>query len=50
MATFSKVEVVQRVNHYLESHQSTEMTIEIVERLVRTNGDCVVCANPPHNA
>lgn len=39
MTTFSKAEVIQRVSHYLEPHQSAEMTIEIVERLVRTDGD-----------
>ena len=39
MATASKEDVVQRVNHYLGPHQSAEMTIEIVDRLVRTDGD-----------
>lgn len=39
MATFSKQEVIQRVGHYLGLQQSAEMTIEIVERLVRTDGD-----------
>lgn len=35
----SKQEIIQRVNHYLEPHQSPEMTIEIVERLVRSDDD-----------
>jgi len=39
LATVSKEDVVQRVNHYLGPHQSAEMTIEIVDRLVRTDGD-----------
>lgn len=38
MATFSREEVIERVNRYLEPHQSAEMTIEIVERFVRADG------------
>ncbi len=35
----TKEDIIQRVNHYLAPHQSSEMTIEIVERLVRSDDD-----------
>lgn len=35
----NKQEIIQRVNHYLQPHQSAEMTIEIVEKAVRADGD-----------
>ena len=38
MATASK-DIIQRVNRYLEPHQSAEMAIEVVERFVRADGD-----------
>ena len=33
----SKQDIIKRVNHYIELHQTAEMTIEIVERHVRTD-------------
>ncbi len=35
----NKQDIIQKVNHYLEPHQSAEMTIEVVERFVRADGD-----------
>ena len=39
MPAVSKEDIIQRVNYYLGLHQSAEMTIEVVERLVRADGD-----------
>ena len=33
----NKQDIIQRVNHYIEPHQTSEMTIEIVEGLVRSD-------------
>ena len=33
----NKQDIIKRVNHYIELHQTAEMTIEIVERHVRTD-------------
>ena len=35
----NKQEIIQQVNHYLQPHQSDKMTIEIVEKAVRMDGD-----------